>query len=98
MRFGVDPEGLRDGSTTFGKAARELEWVEVGDALTPLPGGFPGGMTAASVWELGEAWSDRLLRVRLGLARVGDGLGMAGESYAMVEQVTRRALSDGRRP
>ena len=55
-------------------------------------------MTAASVWELGEAWSDRLLRVRLGLARVGDGLGTAGESYAMVEQVARRALSDGRLP
>ena len=93
MKFGVDPDGLRDGSATFSKAARELEWVEVGAALEPLSRAFPGGLTAAVIRDLGQAWGDRLLRVRLGIARAGEGVGVAGESYDIVEQVARRALS-----
>ena len=96
MRFGVEPEALRRDSGRYGEAARAMAGVDVSTALTPLASAFPGGLTAAAIRELGEAWSDRLLRVRLGLEQLGDGLAASGESYAAVEQIARRALS-GRR-
>ena len=93
MRFGVDPEALGRDSARFGEAVGALAGVDVPGAIAPLASAFPGGLTAAAIRELGEAWDDRLLRVRLGLEQVGDGLGVAGESYAAVEQIARRALS-----
>ena len=96
MRFGVEPEALGHDTRRYGEALRALAGVDVPGAMTPLASAFPGGLTAAAIRELGEAWSDRLLRVRLGLEQVGDGLAVAGDSYAAVEQIARRALSGGR--
>ena len=96
MRFGVEPEALGRDSGRYGEALRAVAGVDVRGAMAPLESAFPGGLTAAAIRELGDAWNDRLLRVRLGLEQAGDGLGSAGESYAAVEQIARRALS-GRR-
>ena len=96
MRFGVEPDVLGRDSARYGEAVGALAGVDVPKATAPLASAFPGGLTAAAIWELGAAWSDRLLRVRLGLEQVGDGLATAGQSYAAVEQIARRALSDHR--
>ena len=96
MRFGVEPEALGRDSARYGEAVGALAGVDVPGAIAPLASAFPGGLTAAATRELGEAWGDRLLRVRLGLEQVGDGLAVAGESYAVVEQIARHGLSRGR--
>jgi hypothetical protein len=93
MRFGVEPEALARDSGQYGEAVRGLGGVDVSGALAPLAKAFPGGLTATAIRELGAAWGDRLLRVRLGLEGVGAELASAGESYAVVERVARRALS-----
>jgi len=93
MRFEVEPDALVRDSGRFGEAVRALDGVDVGSAVAPVAQAFPGGLTAAAIRELGVAWGDRLLRARLGLARVGMDLAAAGESYAAVEQVARRAVS-----
>jgi len=93
MRFGVEPEALGRDSGRSAEAVSAVAGVDVVGTLTPLASAFPGGLTAAAIRELGEAWGDRLLRVRLGLEQVGSGLATAGESYAAVEQIARRALS-----
>jgi hypothetical protein len=93
MRFGVEPEALGRDSGRYAEAVSAVAGVDVARTLTPLASAFPGGLTAAAIRELGEAWADRLLRVRLGLEQVGSGLATAGESYAAVEQIARRALS-----
>jgi hypothetical protein len=96
MRFGVEPEAVGRDSGRYAEAVSDVAGLDVSGALTPLASAFPGGLTAAAIRELGEAWGDRLLRVRLGLEQVGDGLVAAGDSYAAVEQIARRALSDHR--
>ena len=93
MRFDVDSESLRRDSGRYEEAVGALAGVDVAGALTPLAKAFPGGLTAATIRELGEAWGDRLLRVRLGLEQLGSGLATVGESYAGVEHIARRALS-----
>lgn len=94
MKYEAAPQDLRaDGNRLWG-ALRELERVDVVSCLGPLSGAFPGGLTAASIREVGAAWSDRLVRARRGLAEVADGLGTAGERYEVVEQVARRALGE----
>lgn len=92
MRFEVEPEALVRDSGRFGEAARALDGVDVSGAIEPVARAFPGGMTAAAIREVGALWSDRLLRVRLGLGSLSAELENAGESYDVVEQVTRRAL------
>ena len=93
MRFCVEPEALVRDSAGYGQAVGAMAGVDVPGAMAPLASAFPGGLTAAAIRELGEAWGNRLLLVRLGLEQVGDGLAAAGESYAAVEQIARRALS-----
>ncbi|MDV3222795.1 hypothetical protein [Intrasporangium sp.] len=98
MRFGVDPAALGRDSGRYGEAVRTLDGVDVAAALAPLAAAFPGGLTAAAIRTLGEAWHDRLVRVRLALEEVGSGLATAGSSYAAVEQGARRALGTGDTP
>ncbi|GAA6527133.1 hypothetical protein [Intrasporangium sp. DVR] len=93
MRFGVDPEALVRDSGHYAEAGRALDRLDVPGALAPLQRAFPGGLTAATIRELGSAWADRLLRARLGLHGVQADLAGAGEAYAEVEQVATRALS-----
>jgi len=93
MKYEVAPQGLRADGSLLGAALREFENVEVASCLGPLSSAFPGGVTAASIREVGAAWGDRLLRARRGLAQVADGLSTAGERYEVVEQVARRALA-----
>lgn len=92
MRFEVDPEALGRDSGRYVEALRALDGVDVGAAVAPLAGALPGGSTAAASRALGEAWGERLVRVRLGLGQVGSALTAAGQSYASVEHGARREL------
>lgn len=94
MHVTVDPSSLGDDGAITGEAARLLETIAVQADLEPLAIAFPGGLTAATLAEMGARWSDNLVAARLGLRGLAGATRVAAGTYAVVEQVVRRALAD----